>query len=111
MYSPFLFIFIHFFILFIFYFTYFFYFIDFILSIYFFIFFFRIVSQDLVAYIFKRAREYKQCTSSNRINYNFDSFSHETCTSKKSSFLLFSERSKTIYSYFVFLLIKTEKCS
>ena len=35
---------------------------------------FRILSQDLLAYIFKGAREYKQCTSSNRINYNLDSF-------------------------------------
>ena len=83
---------------------------------FFFFFFWFFELSDLVAYIFKKACEYKQCTSNNRIKYNLDSFSYETCTSFFFFFfffflLLFSERSKTIYSYFVLLLIKVKNAN
>ena len=109
MYSP---VFLFFFVVVVFFYFYFFFF--------FFFFFFLVFSNSQlssstnVAHIFKGAREYKQCKSSNRPDMIWTLFFLcyiYKCTSKKSSFLLFYESSDTIYSYFVLLLVKNEKCS
>ena len=50
---------------------------------------FRIVSQDLVAYIFKRAREYKQCTSRIESNIIWTLFRMKHSRVRSLVFLLF----------------------